>query len=202
MTDQAMDPGVDLAAIPGGLPAAIEAVCMVAEEPVAALDLAAVLGAPLEEVESALRELAAEYRGERGARPRGFELRCAGGGWRIYSAPAAAGAVEAALKDGRRAKLTQAALETLAIIAYRGPISRGRIGAIRGVSADSAVRTLQARGLVDQVATEESSGAALYATTRLFLERMGMTSLDELAPLAPHLPGDEAVAEIQERIDR
>jgi segregation and condensation protein B len=193
---------VDLDAIPGGLAAAVEAVCMVTDEPVAAGDLAAALGVTVAEVEATLEELAAEYLGERGGRPRGFALRRVGRGWRIYSAPAAAEAVEAFLREGRTAKLTQAALETLAIIAYRGPISRGRIGAIRGVNADSVVRTLQTRGLIDESGTDAESGAILYVTTPLFLERMGMTSLDQLAPLAPHLPGDEAIAELQERIDR
>jgi segregation and condensation protein B len=172
---------------------------MVADEPVAPTDLAAALDLPVDQVETICQDLATEYRGESEAHlPRGFELRSVGGGWRIYSAPAFADVVERFCQEGHTARLTQAALETLAIVAYRGPISRGRIGAIRGVSADSAVRTLISRGLIDEVGTDETSGARLYATTQLFLERLGLTSLDALEPLAPRLPGVEALDEIEE----
>jgi segregation and condensation protein B len=182
--------------------AALEAVLMVVDEPVAGADLAAALEVPVAQVEAACAELAAEYRGERGARPRGFDLRSVAGGWRMYSAPAYAEVVERFLMDGHTARLTQAALETLAIVAYRGPISRGRIGAIRGVSADSVVRTLLSHGLIDEVAIDETTGARLYATTQLFLQRLGLTSLDELEALAPHLPGLEALDEVEEQIAR
>jgi segregation and condensation protein B len=120
----------------------------------------------------------------------------------MYSSPDHIGVVERFLREGRSAKLTQAALETLAIIAYRGPISRGRIGAIRGVGVDSVVRTLMTRGLIDEQGTDPETGAILYATTPLFLERMGMKSLDELEALAPHLPGQDAIAEIEENLPR
>ncbi|MDR1294031.1 MAG: SMC-Scp complex subunit ScpB [Bifidobacteriaceae bacterium] len=186
--------GVDLAAL--------EAVLMVVDEPVAGADLAAALGVPVARVEEACRHLAAEYRGESGGRPRGFELRCVAGGWRMYSAPAYTEIVGRFLMDGHTARLTAAALETLAIIAYRGPISRGRIGAIRGVSADSVVRTLLSHGLIDEVAVDETTGARLYATTQLFLERLGLTTLDELEALAPHLPGLEALGEVEEQMTR
>jgi len=186
--------------MPGGLAGALEAVLMVADEPIPAADLAAAVETPEHEVNAQLIALAAEYRGADGARPRGFELREVAGGWRVYSAAAYADLVEAFLREGRTAKLTQAALETLAIVAYRGPVSRGRIAAIRGVSAESAVRTLLSRGLIDEVGSDEETGAALFATTRLFLERMGLASLDELEALAPHLPGAEVIAEIEERI--
>nr|WP_255371809.1 SMC-Scp complex subunit ScpB [Cellulosimicrobium sp. CUA-896] len=175
--------------LPGGLPAALEAVLVVADEPVPAVELAAALEVPTEEVTAALVALAAEYRGASGARPRGFELREVGGGWRVYSAPAHADVVSRFVQGGQTARLTQAALETLAVIAYRQPVSRGQVSAVRGVNVDGVVRTLVARGLVAEVGQDPHSGAGLFGTTGYFLERMGFTSLDELPPLAPHLPG-------------
>ncbi len=174
--------------LPGGLPAALEAVLMVADEPLPALELAAALAVPLDEVLGALHEIAADYRGEDGGRPRGFELREAGGGWRVYSAPAHAEVVGRFVQGGQTARLTQAALETLAVIAYRQPVSRGQVSAVRGVNVDGVVRTLVARGLVAEVGQDPHTGAGLFGTTGYFLERMGFTSLDELPPLAPHLP--------------
>ncbi len=174
--------------LPGGLPAALEAVLMVADEPIPVVELAAALAVPVDEVRSALHELAAEYRGDDGGRPRGFELREAGGGWRVYSAPAHADVVGRFVQGGQTARLTQAALETLAVIAYRQPVSRGQVSAVRGVNVDGVVRTLVARGLVAEVGQDPHTGAGLFGTTGYFLERMGFTSLDELPPLAPHLP--------------
>lgn len=126
-------------------------------------------------------------------RPAGFELREAGGGWRIYSAPAFADVVARFVTDGQTARLTQAALETLAVIAYRQPVTRGQVSAVRGVNVDGVVRTLSARGLVAEVGTDASSGALLYGTTGYFMERMGFSSLDELPALAPHLPEIDAL---------
>ena len=131
--------------------------------------------------------------GERGGRPRGFELRHAGEGWRIYSAPAYADVVGRFVLDGQSARLTQAALETLAVVAYRQPVTRGQVSAVRGVNVDGVMRTLTARGLVVEVGTEPTSGALLYGTTGYFLERMGLSSLDELPPLAPYLPEIDAL---------
>ncbi len=182
----------DVTDLPGGAEAALEAVLMVVDEPLPAVQLATVLGLPTAEVERLLGELAAEYRGERGGRPRGFELREAGGGWRVYSAPAHADVVGRFVLDGQAARLTQAALETLAVIAYRQPVTRGQVSAVRGVNVESVVRTLAARGLVTEVGTEPS-GAVLYGTTPYFLERMGLTGLDQLPPLAPYLPDLEAL---------
>jgi len=179
----------DVHDLPGGLPAAVEAVLMVADEPVPAVELAAALAVPVDELLATLADLAAEYRGDGGARPRGFELREAGGGWRVYSAPAHADAVGRFVQGGQTARLTQAALETLAVIAYRQPVSRGQVSAVRGVNVDGVVRTLAARGLVAEVGQDPHTGASLFGTTGYFLERMGFTSLDELPPLAPHLPG-------------
>lgn len=168
---------------PGGARAALEAVLMVADEPVPAVRLATVLGLPTPEVEALLAAMAGEYRGDQ----RGFELREVGGGWRYWSAAAHADVVSRFVLDGQTARLTQAALETLAVIAYRQPVTRGQVSSVRGVNVDSVVRTLAARGLVAEMGTEPS-GAVLYGTTASFLERMGMSSLDELPPLAPHLP--------------
>lgn len=181
----------DVADLPGGAAAAVEAVLMVADEPVTAVQLATVLGLPTTEVEDLLVSLAEEYRGA-GGRPRGFELRHVAGGWRFYSAAAHADVVGRFVLDGQTARLTQAALETLAVIAYRQPVTRGQVSAVRGVNVDSVVRTLTARGLVAELGTEPS-GAVLYGTTSYFLERLGMTTLDELPPLAPYLPDIEAL---------
>lgn len=191
----------DVADLPGGAAAALEAVLMVADEPVPAVQLATVLGVPTGQVEAILASLAAEYRGESGARPRGFELREAGGGWRVYSAPAHADVVGRFVLEGQAARLTQAALETLAVIAYRQPVTRGQVSAVRGVNVESVMRTLVTRGLVAEVGTEPS-GALLYGTTSYFMERMGMASLDELPPLAPYLPELEAMSGIDEARDR
>ncbi|MCL3862038.1 SMC-Scp complex subunit ScpB [Actinotalea sp. K2] len=189
----------DVTELPGGADAAVEAVLMVADEPVPAVQLASVLGLPTDQVEEILERLAAEYRGAQG-RPRGFVLRNAGQGWRFYSAPAHADVVGRFVLDGQTARLTQAALETLAVIAYRQPVTRGQVSAVRGVNVDSVVRTLAARGLVGEVGTEPS-GAVLYATTSYFLERMGLTSLDELPPLAPYLPDLDTMTGIDDSTD-
>ena len=178
----------DVDQLPGGARAALEAVLMVADEPIPAVRLASVLALPTDRVNALLAELAAEYRGEGAGPVRGFELREAGGGWRVYSAPAYADVVGRFVVDGQQARLTQAALETLAVVAYRQPVSRGQVSAVRGVNVDSVVRTLTSRGLVAEVGTEPASGAVLYGTTGYFLERMGLTSLDQLPPLAPYLP--------------
>ena len=187
----------DVAILPGGAPAALEAVLMVADEPVPAVQLATVLGLPTADVEDLLARLAAEYRGEGGGRPRGFELRQVAGGWRFYSAPAHSDVVGRFVLDGQAARLTQAALETLAVIAYRQPVTRGQVSAVRGVNVESVMRTLVARGLVAEAGTE-ASGAVLYVTTPYFLERMGMASLDELPPLAPYLPELDSLTGIDE----
>ncbi len=190
----------DVDDLPGGALATLEAVLMVADEPIPAVRLAAVLALPLDRVEDLLHELAADYRGAGGGRPRGFELRRAGEGWRIYSAPAYADVVGRFVLEGQTARLTQAALETLAVIAYRQPVTRGQVSAVRGVNVDGVVRTLTARGLVAEVGTDPTSGALLYATTGYFLERMGVSSLDELPPLAPYLPDIDALDGVDQAI--
>lgn len=188
----------DVEDLPGGALAALEAVLMVADEPIPAVRLATVLALPTERVEQLLAELAADYRGELGGRPRGFELRRAGEGWRIYSTTAYADVVGRFVLDGQSARLTQAALETLAVIAYRQPVTRGQVSAVRGVNVDGVVRTLTARGLVTEAGVEPSSGAILYATTGYFLERMGLAGLDEMPPLAPYLPEIDVLEGVDE----
>ena len=164
--------------------AAIEAVLMVVDDPVSSTDLATAIEVPESEVMAALSELRDDYADP--ARPRGFELREVDGGWRVYSSPKYADVVGRFIVEGQSARLSQAALETLAIVAYRQPITRGQISQIRGVSVDTVVKTLLSRGLITEVG--EIAGAAQYGTTDSFLERMGLSSLDELPALAPYLP--------------
>lgn len=163
---------------------ALEAVLMVIDEPLQEIELATALRLPVEEMRSLLAELAAEYDDQ----GRGFALRSVAGGWRFYSRHEFAPVVEHFLMDGQRARLTQAALETLAVIAYLQPVSRARVGAVRGVNVDGVVRTLVTRGLIGEVGVDADHGAALYGTTPYFLERLGLSSLQDLPPLAPHLP--------------
>lgn len=185
-------PTLDVAALPGGARSAVEAVLMVVDEPVTEEALSAALELPVADVGALLDGLAQEY----AASERGFVLRRLGGGWRIYSSPEHAPVVERFLLGGQQARLTQAALETLAVIAYRQPISRARIGAIRGVNVDGVVRTLLARGMVAEAGQDPSGGAVLYGTTDLFLQRMGLDSLDDLPALAPYLPSAEVLEEL------
>ncbi|WP_216431994.1 SMC-Scp complex subunit ScpB [Arcanobacterium phocae] len=168
---------------------ALEAILMVVSEPVTAVQLASVLDASPADIESMLASMATEYSHDEP--PRGFQLRKVGGGWRFYSDPRYADVVSKFVTSGHSAKLSVQALETLAVIAYRQPVTRAQIAAIRGVDVDSVVRTLQTRGLVRPAGTAPDSSAVLYETTELFLEKMGMNSLEELAPLAPYLPDDE-----------
>ncbi len=179
--------------------APLEAILMVASEPIPAADLADALDVDEHVVAGSLAALAAEYRGESGARRRGFELRETAGGWRIYSAREWAGLVGRFVVGSAQSRLSQAALETLAVIAYRQPVSRSRISHIRGVNVDAVVRTLVTRGLVEEVG-ETDSGAHLYGTTREFLEKMGFASLDDLVPLAPYLPTGDELDELEEQL--
>jgi segregation and condensation protein B len=174
---------------PGGpegpsLRASVEAILLVADEPVPALVLAQVLERPTGEISALLRELAAEYAAE----GRGFDLREIAGGWRFYTREECAPLVERFVSEGQEVRLTQAALETLAVVAYRQPVSRARVSAVRGVNCDGVMRTLTLRGLVEDAGTDPETGAILYRTTGYFLERLGLASLDELPDLAPFLP--------------
>ncbi|MEV7727892.1 SMC-Scp complex subunit ScpB [Streptomyces sp. NPDC101733] len=188
MTTQAPEPE---------LKGALEAVLMVVDEPATVDHLAKVLERTPREIAGALAALADEYAVQR----RGFELRAVAGGWRYYTRPEYAKAVEAFVLDGRHARLTQAALETLAVVAYRQPVGRSRVSAVRGVNCDGVMRTLLQRGLVTEAGTEPETGAILYRTTNYFLERMGLRGLDELPELAPFLPEADAIeAETQEGV--
>jgi segregation and condensation protein B len=171
---------LDSAELLGGL----EALLFVMDGPVSEDILAGTLRCPVEQVRDGLIDLAASY-DERRA---GLVLRRVGEGWRLYTRDEHAPVVERYLVEGQRSRLTQAALETLAVIAYRQPVTRARISAIRGVGVDGVMRTLLSRGLVHEVGPDPDSGGGLYATTVLFLERLGLTGLDELPPLAPLLP--------------
>ena len=183
------------------LRSAAEAILIVSDEPVTTAAIAEALGLEDRLAEALLEDLAAEYRGERpGSRPHGYLLRRAAGGWRFASVPEHAELVEQFIIGGATARLSQAALETLAVVAYRQPVTRGRVAAIRGVNVDGVMRTLHARGLIEE-AGSETSGAILYRTTGEFLEYLGINSLDELPPLAPYLPRVEALGEIIEQAD-
>ena len=198
-----------LADLPGGAKAALEAVLMVLDQPATEEELAAGLDITVDTVRALLAELQREYTGYTvkapdlekassagfGSSPRGFELRNIAGGWRVYSRADFAHIVGKYVLEGQTARLTQAALETLAVIAYRQPVSRARVSAIRGVNVDSVVRTLAQRGLIEDAGTDPESGAILYRTTSYFLERMGISSVAELPQLSPHLPGLDGIAE-------
>lgn len=203
------DHGPDFDDLPGGAKAALEAVLMVLDQPATEEELAAGVGLTVTAVRSLLAELQREYNGYTvkapemedashtgiGSSPRGFELRNIAGGWRIYSRTEFADIVGKYVLEGQTARLTQAALETLAVIAYRQPVSRARVSAIRGVNVDSVVRTLAQRGLIEDAGTDPESGAILYRTTSYFLERMGISSVEDLPQLSPHLPGLDGIAE-------
>lgn len=176
--------GDDLVAPAPELKPALEAVLMVTDQPLDHVTLAQAVGHPPQQVERALHELAEEYRAD----GRGFDLRHVGGGWRFYTREEFAPIVEKYVLDGQQARLTQAALETLAVVAYRQPVSRARVSAVRGVNVDGVMRTLLTRGLVEEAGQDRETGAVLYRTSSHFLERMGLDSLDDLPPLAPLLP--------------
>lgn len=178
------------------LAGALEAILMVVDQPVSQTDLARALEVDVETVQQCLQGLAREYE----TQSRGFELRNIANGWRIYSAPRFDPLVSQFIVGTGTQKLSRAALETLAIIAYKQPITRARIREIRGVNVDSVVRNLQARGLVTEDG-QTLTGASLYRTTNEFMERMGIASLDELAPLAPHLPKRDELSEISKALE-
>jgi segregation and condensation protein B len=174
---------------------ALEAVLLVADQPLDHLTLASAVGHPAEDVLAALAGLAEEY-AEQG---RGFDLRNVAGGWRFYTREELAPVVERFVLDGQQARLTQAALETLAVVAYLQPVSRGRVSAVRGVNVDGVMRTLVSRGLVEEAGQDPESTATLYRTTGYFLERIGAASLAELPELAPFLPDLDQLDELAGR---
>jgi segregation and condensation protein B len=182
----AQDPGpIREAMFPvGDLKSSIEAILLVADEPVAPNVLAQVLELPRETVVSALGELAEIYSSE----GRGCDLREVAGGWRYYTRAEYAPVVEKFVRDGQEVRLTQAALETLAVVAYRQPVGRAQVSAVRGVNCDGVMRTLTLRGLVEEAGNDSETGAILFRTTSYFLERLGLAGLEQLPDLAPFLP--------------
>jgi len=173
----------------------LEAILLVADEPVPAAVLAEIVGARLSEVEELLVDLAGEYARD----GRGFVLRAIAGGWRLYTSPGARAAVEAYLRAGQQSRLTRAALETLAVIAYRQPVTRYQVAAVRGVNVDGVFRTLASRGLIHEVGTDPGPGqAVLYGTAPAFLEQLGLNSLDQLPPIKDYLPEGVDLLDLQE----
>jgi len=175
---------------PAVLGRSIEAILMVVDEPVTELTLASVLGVTVDRVVESLQALLPTYEN------RGFTLKAINGGWRFYSHPESSAVVEKFVLDGQQNRLTQAALETLAVIAYRQPVSRARVSAIRGVNVEAVMKTLITRGLVEEYGVENETGAILYKTTSYFLERLGLNALTDLPALAPHLPDIDGLDEI------
>jgi len=174
---------------------AIEAVLMVVEEPVEAGMLAELLEVPPAGVEKLCSELAEAYEAEE----RGFVLVRVAGGYRLQSHPDLASYVERFALWGQSARLSAAALETLAVVAYKQPVSRAQVAAIRGVEVDGVVRTLERRGYIEEVARDPGPGqAVLYGTSRHFLERLGLDSLDDLPPLGDFVPGPEEVEVLED----
>jgi segregation and condensation protein B len=175
----------------------VEAILLLADEPIAAQHIGEVLERPRADVESVLRDLADEYT----ATGRGFVLREVAGGWRLYTSPDCAPWLERFARRSSHARLTAATLEVLAVVAYRGPISRAQIAEIRGVDSDGVVRTLLGRGLIRESGREEGPGApALLSVTADFLERMGLRGLEDLPPLRTFMPDTEAVVEMESKL--
>ena len=190
LADGAMPAGAAQLPREGGVAAdpvlrmSLEAVLLVADEPVPEGVLAEATRHPAAVVAGALRALADSYTAER----RGFDLREVAGGWRLYTRDECAEVVQRFVGDGQEIRLTQAALETLAVVAYRQPVSRGRVSAVRGVNCDAVMRTLVLRGLVEEGGTDAETGATLFRTTGYFLERLGLAGLSDLPELTQFLP--------------
>ena len=183
-----------LPTLPGDddLDAALEALLLVVDSPAGEDVLASALGQPVTRVRTALRRLRDGYAAAR----RGIDLRQVAQGWQLYTRDVYAPFVERLLLDGQRARLTRAALETLAVVAYRQPVTRSRVAAVRGVNVDGVMRTLLARGLIADVGTDPDTHGVLYGTTELFLERLGLSSLEELPPIAPLLPDIDTIDDV------
>lgn len=170
------------------LRAAVEAILMITDAPISLLAIAAALENPVNAVREAVLSLQADYNGENGSTLRGFELREVGGGWRIFVRQDFDWAVRMFVANESPSKLSQAALETLAVIAYKQPISRGQVASIRAVNVDSVVKTLLSRGLITELFTDSETGAINYGTTPLLLELLGINSLEDLPLISPYLP--------------
>ena len=198
--DAASDLGVDLALEPqmedAELGAVLEALLLVVDTPVTVDALSTAVDQPAYRVTATLHRMADEF----AARDSGIDLREAGGGWRMYTRARYAPFVERLLLDGTRSKLTRAALETLAVVAYRQPVSRVRVSAVRGVNCDAVMRTLLARGLIIESGTDSDTGATTFATTELFLDRLGLSTLADLPDIAPLLPDVDNIDDITESL--
>lgn len=181
-------PAVDDADLTG----ALEAVLLVVDSPVSQTALATAVGRGVERVRQELVSLADRL----SATGSGIELRQIGGGWRFYTRDRFAPIVERFVLDGAPTRLSRAALETVAVVAYRQPVTRARIAAVRGVNVDGVIRTLSARGLIEEVGTDPETGGLQYRTTEMFLERLGLSSLEDLPPLGPLLPEIDAIDDV------
>jgi segregation and condensation protein B len=190
----AVNPGSELPDLTedSALDAALESLLLVVDSPASEQVLATAVEQPVPRVTSALRRIAEGYT----AGGRGIDLRRVGDGWRFYTRDVYATFVERLLLDGQRARLTRAALETLAVIAYRQPVTRSRVAAVRGVNVDGVIRTLLARGLIQEDGVDPDTQGHRYRTTELFLERLGLSSLDDLPPIAPLLPEVDSIDDV------
>lgn len=186
--DNLVEAVVDARVAEDDLESAVEAILIVTDVPLSLVALATALERPVNEVRDAVLALQADYNGANGTRVRGFELREIGGGWRIYVRQDFDWAVRMFIANENPTKLSQAALETLAVIAYKQPISRGQVASIRAVNVDSVVKTLLSRGLISELYTDSETGAINYGTTSLLLELLGINSLEELPLISPYLP--------------
>lgn len=182
---------------PEELGSVLEALLLVVDTPVSVEALAAATEQPVYRIATKLQFMADEF----AERDSGIDLRESGEGWRMYTRARFAPYVEKLLLDGARSKLTRAALETLAVVAYRQPVTRARVSAVRGVNVDAVMRTLLARGLITESGTDSDTGAITFATTELFLERLGLTSLAELPDIAPLLPDVDTIDDLSESLD-
>src|SRR3954471_22514517 len=195
-----LDLGIDVATPPeledSELGGALEALLLVVDTPVTVEQLAGATEQPAYRVAAKLALMAEELT----ARESGIDLRNAGGGWRMYTRSRFAPYVERLVLDGTRSKLTRAALETLAVVAYRQPVTRVRVSAVRGVNVDAVMRTLLARGLITEAGVDPDSGAVTFATTELFLERLGLSSLADLPDIAPLLPDIDNIDDLSETL--
>ena len=185
-----IDEVIEAPELPGedNLQAAIEAILMITDVPLSLVAIATALERPVNDVRDAVLALQGDYNGETGGPVRGFELREIGGGWRVFVRQDYDWAIRMFIANENPTKLSQAALETLAVIAYKQPISRGQVASIRAVNVDSVVKTLLSRGLISELYTDSETGAINYGTTPLLLELLGINSLEELPLISPYLP--------------
>ena len=182
---------------PEELGSVLEALLLVVDTPVSVEALAAATQQPVYRIATKLQQMTDELT----ERDSGIDLRKTSEGWRMYTRARFAPYVEKLLLDGARSKLTRAALETLAVVAYRQPVTRARVSAVRGVNVDAVMRTLLARGLITEAGADEDTGAMTFATTELFLERLGLTSLTDLPDIAPLLPDVDTIEDLSDSLD-